>query len=1134
MRSRKNRSKRVTPPAAAKRSSRRTANAGQALARPLLRRLSLPVLAFGGAAAATLYAPSAMAQIQFGAIQGIVTNQDNGKPLPGVTVVVSGPALQGDQTEVSDSGGRYLITQLPPGDNYVIRYYFNDVVIERPGVRISLNKTLTVPVKMPTTKGRTDKIVLRERAPNVDTATANTGVEVTQEILQNTAVRGRTYESVMSLAPGSADVAPRAQAGGDVGVSFSGAVGNENAVIIDGLNTTDLNTGVVATQLHQYFIKDIQVITGGYQAEYGRATGGVISIATKTGSNEFHGGVFGAWAPYQATPNTVARLGEALGTRTRQLHQYDFGFELGGPIVKDRIWFYAGFAPTFTITGIDRVLRTRIKGARQPDGTFLPERDMDYRAPGYLSDPALSAGLEANALRTTEIGSQELREYQRIYNWIGKLQFNINPDHNITLGYIGAPQVDHYYNGNVRNDPQGLLVDRAQQVHDGTVHYIGKLFERKLQIDVLYGYHFQGRSDVPNAINTQQIRYRAAGSDAYSLADFENVPECRRDGSFNPCPITDYFAYGYGQFVLNRVLQRHALQASGTLFVNLLGNHAFKLGFDFEDNLSDNTRKYTGTDFDPNSLYSGRVTYTTNADGSGLRTNRGFALPDEVNRFGDRGTPCPIAKGFYCYDYFRAVTETRNYALYLRDSWNVSFLPGFVVNAGIRWEIQDVYGADGSKQISLLDNLAPRAGFAWDPTKKGRAKIYGNYGRFFQSIPMDINDRAFSGEGLLVGRGFAGDCPTRPHTPGGRPLVVPDSAAGLPCSLSQPRVAGSGVFAPVQPGLKGQYLDEFVAGGQYDVGWDIVVGAFYTYRTLGQAVEDLSVNGGETYFIANPGAVADPAQVKQLEDDLAAAKKAAEANPNSKDLAEKAAQAERRLEVTKAVALFPPPKREYHAITFTINKRLSNRFSILANYTYSRLTGNFPGPFNPYNNQLDPNITTQYDIIDLLVNRDGPLNNDRPHNLKATGFYMQPLFGGKGTLTASLTFTALSGRPIQVLGQHTVYGARETFILPSGSGGRTPMITQMDAHIGYDHQLTDQVKATLYVDVINLFNQQEVINVDDEYTFSFVDPIRYGKPEDLKKLRSPDGSVPVLNSNYGQPTAYQAPLYLRVGARLAF
>ena len=111
---------------------------------------------------------------------------------------------------------------------------------------------------------------------------------------------------------------------------------------------------------------------------------------------------------------------------------------------------------------------------------------------------------------------------------------------------------------------------------------------------------------------------------------------------------------------------------------------------------------------------------------------------------------------------------------------------------------------------------------------------------------------------------------------------------------------------------------------------------------------------------------------------------------------------------------------------------------------------------------------------------------------------MQPLFGGKGTLTASLTFTALSGGRFRCWAS-TRFTARETFILPSGSGGRTPMITQMDAHIGYDHQLTDQVKATLYVDVINLFNQQEVINVDDEYTFSFVDPIRYGKPEDLEE-----------------------------------
>ena len=115
-------------------------------------------------------------------------------------------------------------------------------------------------------------------------------------------------------------------------------------------------------------------------------------------------------------------------------------------------------------------------------------------------------------------------------------------------------------------------------------------------------------------------------------------------------------------------------------------------------------------------------------------------------------------------------------------------------------------------------------------------------------------------------------------------------------------------------------------------------------------------------------------------------KRDASAAPTDAKLQKDADMAQRRAEVYKAQALFPKATRDYHAITLTLQKRLSNRFSILANYTYSRLLGNYPGPFSPYNNQLDPNISVQYDIIDLTVNRNGPLNNDRPHNFKATGF----------------------------------------------------------------------------------------------------------------------------------------------------
>ncbi|HNH21040.1 MAG TPA: NADH-quinone oxidoreductase subunit M [Ferruginibacter sp.] len=203
--------------------------------RPFPRRLSRRLPLGAAAASVLLIAPSlSRAQLQLGQIQGTITNRETGQPLPGVTVVVNGPAMQGDQTEVSDKLGRYLITQLPPGDGYTLRFYYNDVVVERPGIRIGQNKTLAVNLAMTTQRGRGERIVLHERAPNVDTATASTGVEINQELLQNTAVRGRTFESVISLAPGSADVAPR---------------GNRSSASVKSFDLVILSKGVISPEV---------------------------------------------------------------------------------------------------------------------------------------------------------------------------------------------------------------------------------------------------------------------------------------------------------------------------------------------------------------------------------------------------------------------------------------------------------------------------------------------------------------------------------------------------------------------------------------------------------------------------------------------------------------------------------------------------------------------------------------------------------------------------------------------------------------------------------------------------------------------------------------------------------------------
>lgn len=1066
----------------------------------------------------------ARAQVQPGQIGGLVTRDVDGAPLPGTTVVISGPALQGEQTEVTDRNGRYLITQLPSGDGYVVRFYFADLVVERPGVRIGQNKTLTINVQIATQQQARQVQVIRERAPNVDTASASSGVELNQELLQSSALRGRTFESALQLAPGAVD-APRGL-GGDVGVSLSGSTGVENNFLIDGLNTSDPNTGVLSTQLHQSFIKEINVITSGYQAEYGRATGGIISIVTKGGSNEFHGSVFGSVNPFQLEPSTVARLGESLGLRTRSSALgFDVGFELGGPIVKDRIWFYIGFAPTLSQDAHEREVRRQVL-----DGSGQP-RSLPCTRLGYLAFDTCQQGLGSLATETAALPdrTQPYTESTRLYNGVAKLQFNLSANHNITLSYIASPTESYGY-GVLRpflyaNVPD-KQVSTLNQQHDASARYTGKLLQRRLQLDVMYGFHYQGQHIEPANKGEASFVYFADRADPYSLSDFEDVPECRRQplpggGMSNPCPLTQYRRGGYGPYSLT-VLLRHQLLASATMFVSaggrhnpLRGTHALKLGADFEYLSYDNNRFSTGPDLDPGDPFSGHTTWQTSPDGLRLRRTQQYGVR-AADGSGER------------LDSYRSVTATRNVSLYLRDSWTVGWVPGLVVNAGLRWEAQEIFDQLGNRQVGIYDNLAPRIGITYDATGKGRSKLYASYGRFYESLPLSINDRAFAGRGAIVGPNAA-NCPRVPLTPGGRPLPVPQSAPGAPCSVNSPQFLIAGDPYLVEPGVKGQYLDEVSAGLMYDVGLDFVLGVGYVYRTLGSVVEDVGVDATGAAILGNPGAPIDEAQVRTYEQRIAELRR--DSSP--------AAQAElmtvqRQLAGYRAISSTTSrATRNYHALVLTAQKRLSNRFSVLASYTFSRTLGNYPGPYDAHTRDFAPNISLAFDSPDLATNRNGPLPTDRPHNVKLLGTYIQPL-GQSGSLTVSITGTAFSGRPINVLGGHPLYGGSQVFILPRGSGGRTPIVTQLDLHVGYEHKFAKLVALLVFADVINLLNQQQVTSVDDDYTYSVVGPIRNGKAADLAHLRAEEGQPLVLNSNYGQPTAYQAPLYMRLGARLSF
>jgi hypothetical protein len=1064
-------------------------------------RLAVPALL------ALLLVPATARAETTGNIEGVVTDQATGKKLAGVTVIATSPALQGEQTEFTDAGGHYIITELPPGE-YMVRFYFSDINVERPGIFLQADKTLPVSISFPTQKAAMKTYFVIEKAPTVDVGNQQQQTQVTSELVRNTPIQGRTYDAVMALAPGAATGTGETGQGKGINISFNGATGPENNFLIDGVNSTNPAFGLVGTQLTLEFIGETELITGGYNAEYGRATGGVVNVITKSGSNQFHGGVWLYATPFQLDPHIVARSGEAIASRTKQRYGLDFGFDLGGPIVKDKVWFYVGFAPTFSSFDTARSLRARTENDIPAGftGAYAGDLDNNISCPAWLDKKLCTSP----GYVTQDLGSQYTTHYQtdrRLYNWIGKLNFQINSNNSLSLQYIGSPSTFDGVQGTLNGSVGALIANTFDNTHDAQVHYVSKLLDRRLQLDVTVGYHYEdARTTTPAAGSASGVLYQASES----LAFFEpNVAPCTArlatpamNNSFNPCPVVNYVDGGFG-FLQHTTSQRISAAAAATYFARLGGTHALKLGFDFEENIYKDVRGYT----------SG-VLYDVNSDG-GAEILREYGHKIPAN--GDNGDGMILPGGLH------PQTSTRNFGAYLRDSYNVGFVPGLTLNAGVRWEGQQVQDQNGATVISIYDNWAPRVGAVYDWTRKGRSKIFASYGRFYESIPLDINDRQFGGEGVVSG--LAVDCNYN------------GTGRLDPTQCKTPHVGnsdiGGGLNGVVSPSLKGQYSEEVVAGIQYDVGLDMVLGATYIHRDLGRIIEDVSPDGGNTYIVANPGDGVDSAEVKKLQNKINALPSDPKGCTETGGPGCPRSTLQNQLAEYKNLGSgFPKPKRNYDALVLTATKRLSHNFLLLASYTYSRTLGNYPGLFSASNGQLDPNISTQYDLRELLINRDGPLPNDHPHNVKVQGSYFIPF--GENTLVLGLAFNGLSGSPIEVLGSHPVYGPDESFILPRGSGGRTPFYTQFDLHASYRRQVSKIFTFEAYADVFNLFNEQTVTGVDAQYTTSSVRPIAGGTVADLVNLKTVSGNAPALNPNYGHATSYQQPLSMRFGVRLSF
>jgi hypothetical protein len=938
-----------------------------------------------------------------------------GLALPGATVTVT--SGQGERTTVTDAEGRFFIPFLTPG-TYVVRAELAGFsAAEQKDVEVRLGQRVELPITLKV-GGITETVEVTGGSQVVDTTNTTVGANLDSDTLSRLPV-GRQFSDTLYVAPG-------VSSGGGTGranPSVSGGSGLENHFIVDGVNITNAGYGALGsysivfgslgTGVTYDFVQEVQVKTAGYEAEYGQATGGVVNIVTKSGTNNLRGTAFAFWRPeglegdYTPIETTNATRPEAVNTISTQLS--DAGFEIGGPILSDRLFFFGAVDPQWERT------------------TLIAPEGFPLR----------------------ELGEQD--RDRRIVAYAGKVTSQLKASHRLEGSFFGDPAEGDLgpqrRTALTRVDTAGFS-DITYGGHNQTVKYDGA-FGSNWLVEASFAHAWNNIEETPSI-------------DEWFFTDRTVSPNVRSGG--------------IGFFEVGNKGSTKQFQIKSTHILNGFGNHQIRYGLTYEDINYDNIIDRTGPAF---TLPDGSQTVT------GAEVN---VLPDPV--FGR------------IYSVSRAnlsnVRETRQHytSFFVQDVWRVG--NKLTIRPGLRYEQQKLIG--NLTDFTWDGNWAPRIGVVYDPQGQGRMKLFASYGRFFAKIPNDLAARALSADAGVTRADYFDAALTSP---------VPDGV--LAAGQTEHFTLAGTEPAQIDPDSRSTYLNEYLAGFEWEPLTGLNLGIRYTHRDFGRVLEDIGTLPMVAYFLPDvPGA-------DSVEYFIT--------NPTSSTTV-----------AGNLDARFEDPIHDYDAVELTATKRFGNRWSLQSSYRWSRLEGTFEGFFRNDNGQSDPAITSLYDfptddptytsigvpqfgfrgdIRYLGAFGAGPLPNDRPHQGKIFGSYLTP-FG----LTVGVGATVGSGAPLTPLASNPAYrSAGEIPEAPRGSGiqtqdgfrERTPAEVQFDLHLDYGVPIAGK-RLTLVADVFNLFDQQRAIDYDNftESTFQ------------------------VANPDFGRIIAYQLPRRVRLGARFAF
>ena len=759
---------------------------------------------------AIILAASAIAQTAATADLRGTVKDPNGAVIQNATITVRDEARNLERSTQSNDSGFFTLLSLPPGqlhaDSYGERFRQDDGQgrgpHRGPGRGLSRDHAAAT--------AETEVVVTSEPLL-VETAKTSTSTTIGQQRIENLPINGRNYVNFsLTNSQVQRDVAPSIGAAPTSGLNFGGQRARSNAVNVDGMDAVDNGVNGIRSTLSQEGVQEFQIITNGYEAEFGRASGGVVNIITKSGTNDFHGSLFGylrnrnvqAQNPFTNTPDPAYTRVQA-------------GAAAGGTLKKDKTFYYFSFEMTrrqetgFSTIGANNfglVPLTNAASFGLPATSLVTPAQAQFLAgapapanplfPIFAGYAQLAAGGSAVSLAGTpgalsalgffpttgaplpasfhslisQKGNYPVAEKTELYSLRLDHKFNANNSLMLRGGLSPSDQTGIQVNAQNQDFGQNAFSRTStQNYHDGSIG----VQDTWLLSD--------------NKINEARYQYSRRGL----LYNFSRGPG-GGDVAIN-IPGVAFFGREPFSFV-DRVEQRHQISDNFSL---IKGRHSFKFGGDVNHLpvTADFTVNFGG-------IYNfGELSATSLSSNFGLVNAPNFS---PVQAYG-LGIPQVFIQGIgNPHDQF-ALTS---YGVFAQDSWRIR--NNLTVNYGVRYDYEStpqfkaVNALSQAAQDALnitqgipsdKNNVAPRIGLAWDPKGDSKTVIRASYGMFYDhpllalAFDSDVADGSQAPQFILFG-----GSPCNPAAP-------PSPAAALNLNATNAFQGLLGVGNCLPPGL---------------------------------------------------------------------------------------------------------------------------------------------------------------------------------------------------------------------------------------------------------------------------------------------------------------------------------------------